>query len=105
MKSNYFDQLIFPNHLNDLKYLEANKNYTILHFSNGEKKESGYNLLRFEKLLSANPTFKRTHRSYLLNTDYIESVNERACYLKLTSKEVLPITKGQSPENFHIGLN
>ena len=105
MKINYFEQLIHPNLLCELKYLEANKNYTILHLSNGETKGSGYNLLQFEKILASNSSFKRIHRSYIVNMNFVDKINQQGGYLKLLTKEVFPIGKGQIDENLQIGLN
>jgi DNA-binding LytR/AlgR family response regulator len=105
MKINYFEQLIKPNLLGELKYLEANKNYTILHLSNGETKDSGYNLLQFEKILSSNASFKRIHRSYIVNMNFVDKIDEQGGFLKLSTKEVFPIGKLQMGDHVHLGLN
>jgi DNA-binding LytR/AlgR family response regulator len=99
MKSHYFNQLIKPNLPSDLKYLEAKKNYTVLHLTNGEKKDSGYNLLQFEKMLASNASFKRIHRSYIVNMDFVDKIDEQGGFLKLSTKEVFPIGKLQMGVN------
>ena len=105
MKSNYFEQLIQPNLLGELKYLEANKNYTILHLSNGETKGSRYNLLQFEKILATNSSFKRIHRSFIVNMNFVDKIDWQGGFLKLLTKEVFPIGKDQIDENIQVALN
>jgi DNA-binding LytR/AlgR family response regulator len=105
MKSNYFEQLIQPNMLGELKYLEANKNYTILHLTNGETKDSGYNLLQFEKLLASNSSFKRIHRSYIVNMNFVDKIDQQGGFLKLSTKEVFPLGKGPGFEDIQAIMN
>lgn len=92
MNINYFEQLVGSNNLADLKYLVANKNYTYLHFSSGIQKASCYTLLQFEKYLRENTSFKRIHRSYMINVNFIDSVNINEGFLKLSSGIVVPIS-------------
>ncbi len=106
MKTNYFNQLINEKDLENLKYLEANKNYTILHFADGQKIESGYNLSKFQKMLAEKSAFKRMHRSYIVNMDYVKLVDLQAGFLKMESKEVFPISKNaMGNEDIEFNLN
>jgi DNA-binding LytR/AlgR family response regulator len=93
MKSNNFEKLIYPNQLDQVCYLEANKNNTILHFVTGKTINSGYNLKQFEKILEEESDFKRIHRSYIININHINEINEDLYFLKMSNDEVLPITE------------
>lgn len=106
MKTNYFNQLISDKDLENLKYLEANKNHTILHFADGQKIESGYNLAKFQKILVEKSAFIRMHRSYIVNMDYVKSVDLQAGFLKMESTEVFPISKNSiEVGNIEFNLN
>ncbi len=91
MKKNNFEKLIYPNKLEEIKYLEANKNNTILHLTNGKPITSGYNLKQFEKILEEINQFARVHRSYIVNMEHVAEINDDSLFLKLTSEEVIPV--------------
>jgi DNA-binding LytR/AlgR family response regulator len=86
-----FPKLIYPNKLEQIKYLEANKNNTILHVHNARSITSGYNLKQFEKILEGNEQFLRVHRSYIVNANFVKKVNDDSLFLRMDTDEVIPV--------------
>ncbi|MEP7256304.1 MAG: LytTR family DNA-binding domain-containing protein [Ferruginibacter sp.] len=62
--------LLFFN-INDIIHLEANSNYTFIHFSGKPKITASKTLKEFEELLPED-IFFRTHHSHLINLNYIK---------------------------------
>lgn len=62
-----------PIALNEIVYLEADQNYSILHFRNGRKSISAFTLKYYHNKTEINH-FLRIHRSFLLNPDFIRSI-------------------------------
>lgn len=81
----------FIEHLNDLVYLNADTNYTIIHLENGRSILISYTLKRFEKLLKDSEQFVRIHRSYLVNTRHIKYRTTSEIILK--DGLVLPVAR------------
>jgi two-component system, LytTR family, response regulator len=57
--------------VNDLRYLQADSNYTILHLSGLNKIVSTRSLGEFEKILEP-PSFFRIHKSTIINMNYLQ---------------------------------
>jgi two-component system, LytTR family, response regulator len=57
--------------VNDILYCEADKSYTIFHLSGGHKICSAKPLVDYELLLT-DSFFLRTHRSFLINLNYVK---------------------------------
>ncbi|MEO6540376.1 MAG: LytTR family DNA-binding domain-containing protein [Ferruginibacter sp.] len=57
--------------INDIIHLEANSNYTIIHFSGKPKITASKTLKEFEEILPET-IFFRTHHSHLINLNYIK---------------------------------
>jgi two-component system, LytTR family, response regulator len=57
--------------INDIMHLEANSNYTNIHFTNKTKITASKTLKDFEELLPGD-TFFRTHHSHLINLNFIK---------------------------------
>jgi two-component system LytT family response regulator len=57
--------------VNDILFCEADKSYTIFHLYGGRKLCSAKPLVDYELLLT-DPFFLRTHRSFLINLNYIK---------------------------------
>jgi len=55
---------------NEIVYLEADQNYSILHFKNGRKSVSAFTLKYLHNKVEINH-FLRINRSFLLNPNYI----------------------------------
>ncbi|RYU95783.1 LytR/AlgR family response regulator transcription factor [Emticicia agri] len=58
---------------NEIVYLEADQNYSILHLKNGHKSLSAFTLKHYHNKLGINH-FLRIHRSFLLNPEYISDI-------------------------------
>lgn len=57
-----------------LEYVEVINKTVFFHFSDGEIREAAAALADFEAVLLTRPEFLKTHRSYLINLDYVESI-------------------------------
>jgi two-component system LytT family response regulator len=57
--------------VNEILYLESDKNYSIIYLTNGEKIVASKNLGYYEEILAANGFF-RTHQSYMVNISKIK---------------------------------
>ena len=57
--------------INDIIHLEANSNYTFIHFSGKPRITASKTLKEFEEILPET-IFFRTHHSYLINLNYIK---------------------------------
>ncbi|MBL0183487.1 MAG: response regulator transcription factor [Chitinophagaceae bacterium] len=57
--------------INDIIHLEANSNYTFIHFSGNPKITASKTLKEFEEILPES-IFFRTHHSHLINLNYIK---------------------------------
>lgn len=86
-----FERLIKPFNEEEIKYLIADKNFTIIFFKNGQFIKSCYTILHFEKLFDDRKIFKRIHKSYIVNICSIEKIEIKGLYLKLKSGEAIPI--------------
>ncbi|MBA4850566.1 LytTR family DNA-binding domain-containing protein [Emticicia sp. BO119] len=63
---------IYPQ-TDEIVYLEAQINYTILHLKNGRKIVSS-TTLKYHQADSCLDGFLRVHRSYLINPDFIKNI-------------------------------
>ena len=68
----------------DIIYIEAQSNYCDIHLKYGKKNTVSKTLKEIENLLPN--TFLRTHKSYLVNTIYIEKVNTTQKQITLNTK-------------------
>jgi two-component system, LytTR family, response regulator len=93
LKKRYFKQMAGEVYDSEIKYLEANKNYTIVHFVNGLTKNSGYTLMRFEELLYSNVKYKRIHRAFIVNMNFVENVNLNSQNLIIQDGPTLHISR------------
>lgn len=75
-------------------YLEADVNYSILYFENGKKKVSSFTLKYYENKEEINH-FLRIHRSYLLNPDYIVSIYKKGhnSYIKMANGKEIRVSR------------
>lgn len=60
--------------LNQILFINAESNYSTLHLVNGKNILTSKTLKLWEKLID-HPYFFRCHRSYLVNTKYIDQIN------------------------------
>ncbi|MCF8372501.1 MAG: LytTR family DNA-binding domain-containing protein [Bacteroidales bacterium] len=79
--------------LAELMYLQADSNYTILHFSGLSKIVATCSLQDFEKMLAC-PEFFRIHRSTIINLNYLKSYSSfPGNYVELTDGTKLSISR------------
>lgn len=88
-----FKSWIAPQKIEDIKFFVGNKNYSICYFTNGSFKKISYHLLKCQSLFADNQLFIRVHRSYIVNKTMIEHVDLKAGFLKINTKEPIPIDK------------
>ncbi|SOE20260.1 LytTr DNA-binding domain-containing protein [Spirosomataceae bacterium TFI 002] len=62
--------------ITEIMYLEADANYTILHFKSGEKIISGYHLAYHEQQLAEQILLVRPNRKYAVNIDFISECKQ-----------------------------
>lgn len=79
--------------INEVMYLEAKVNYTVL-YANGQKFTSSRTLKNFEMMLNTND-FVRIHKSYMVNTSFICKLiyAEKGGFLKLRNGVKLGIAR------------
>lgn len=76
--------------LNDIVFLESNLRHTILYFNNGTVTECNINLKDIEKNLPCQK-FVRTHKSFIVNMNYIEKYDRQKVYVSLNC--AVPISR------------
>lgn len=88
----------------DIVYIEAQSNYSDIYLKYGKKNTISKTLKEIESLLPN--TFLRTHKSYLVNTRYIEKVNITQKQITLNTKtgiiEIVSETKTKIDENLKL---
>lgn len=88
----------------DIIYMEANYNYTILHLVNGNHIMLSYTLKKLENEVKSFNLFERVHRSYLINTTYVNKRNRLE--INLSNGITIPVARRRrlSKKNFEIAL-
>lgn len=56
--------------------IEAELNYSLIYLTNGRKCMVSICLKRLEERFAGVSSFTRVHRSFIVNTDYLKSVNQ-----------------------------
>jgi two-component system LytT family response regulator len=74
-----------------ITHLEADQNYTVVHYQDGSKATHGYTLKVFESKLTASTNFRRIHRKYLVNYEYVKHRFESSVLMK--SGVELPVSR------------
>jgi two-component system LytT family response regulator len=103
--SSEFKKIAFPTEtgfefikVNSIIYCEADSNYTKIVFLDGKKIILTKTLGLIEELLPPD-IFKRIHRSYLVNINYIKRFNKINDYfVELTNGELLPVSVRKKEE-------
>jgi two-component system LytT family response regulator len=95
LNSPSFSRIIIPHQGNqkilktaDIYAFEASEAYTTIHCNEGKFMVSK-NLKHFENLLEEHPTFFRSHKSWLINIEHIESYSKSK--LRITLRESLEV--------------
>lgn len=91
MKNYSFGQIKYLSNQDQITHLVAQKNYSMVYFSDGTSKLIAYNLKKLEDYLSDNFLFKRVHKSYIVNTNFISTISEDGERIKLYNKTVIPM--------------
>lgn len=82
--------------LTDIKYVEADSNYSIFHLTRGDKLIISKPLKEFELFLEEN-NFMRIHKSVIINFDYVaEYSNRNGMQVILKDGTTLPISRRRS---------
>lgn len=77
----------------DIIYLKAEGSYTQIHLVNGPKLLVSKKLKEFEQLLQ-NPSFFKSHRSFLINLDHVQQyVRQDGGYIVMKNQDVVSIAK------------
>ncbi len=78
--------LIYVNY-NEILYLTAEGNYTVIKLINGETHLSSYNLGRLTEKINQDK-FVRINRQTVINSDYLKEINKRKKYCKIRVKDI-----------------
>ncbi|MGL4629693.1 MAG: LytR/AlgR family response regulator transcription factor [Leadbetterella sp.] len=76
----------------EVMLLKADINYSEVFFKNGKKKLVSTNLKKIESRLESHGFF-RTHRSYLINLDSIDSIAESEKFLTMINGAIVLVSK------------
>ena len=80
--------------INELVFCKADGSYSVLQFKDNHEITVTKNLHWFEEQLSEN-TFSRTHRSFLVNLNYIAKIFHIENKLLLTNGVYIPISRSR----------
>ncbi len=88
----------------DIVYIEAQSNYCVIYLKHGKKHTVSKTLKEIENLLPN--TFLRTHKSFIVNTQFIEKINTTKKQITLNTKtgiiEINTDTKTKIDENLKL---
>jgi two-component system LytT family response regulator len=91
-----YENLVFVN-VNEIIYCEADLKYTTIYTSRGEKIVSSKNLKEYEELLP--PTvFFRSHKSYLINLNFVKKFFRSESYVQLLNGLQIDISHRKKDE-------
>lgn len=92
------DTIEFVN-VNDIIYLQAESAYTRIVINDAKDIVASKNIKEFEDTLSTNKNFIRTHRSYLVNSNYIVRYNKtEGGSVEMKGGAQLPVSKKAKDE-------
>ncbi|MBD3636260.1 MAG: response regulator [Crocinitomicaceae bacterium] len=82
-------------HIDDIMYLEASGNCTVLYFNDGTRYLDTRTLKIYEGILNPN-IFYRIHKSHIINMDYLkEYLNEDGHFAVLKNGKLLPVARNR----------
>ncbi|MCF8451283.1 MAG: LytTR family DNA-binding domain-containing protein [Taibaiella sp.] len=82
----------------DIIYLEAEGAYTNVWLNNGSKILVSKKLKFFEEILDARPNFFRSHRSFIVNINYLKKYNKNDSSLLLDNGKTVYISRERKSE-------
>ena len=77
--------LIVP--ISQIIFISADSNYSILHLSNGRKIMTSKTLKVWEDRIN-HPFFVRCHRSFYINTHFIDKINNKLCNVEIKGQNI-----------------
>ncbi|MBA4849775.1 LytTR family DNA-binding domain-containing protein [Emticicia sp. BO119] len=79
---------------NEIVYLEADQNYSILYLNNGRKSLSAFTLKHYHNKVEINH-FLRIHRSFLLNPNHICNIYKvgRVTFIEMSNGKEIPVSR------------
>lgn len=80
--------------INDITCIQADRVYSILSTSDQKQFVASKKLNYYEELFKEEGFFVRVHRSWVVNTDYIEVYSKREKQIQLKTGELIPVSKG-----------
>lgn len=99
LEQNSFSRIIIPHQghqkvlrTEDIYAFEAREAYTSIHCTEGKFMVSK-NLKHFEKLLADHPRFFRSHKSWLINLDHIQSYSKSQLQIQIEGDLVVKLSK------------
>jgi len=84
--------------LKDILYLKAEGSYANIFFKDGNKVIVSKNLKDYEDQLTMEEGFFRTHRSFLVNTDYIKQISSDGSEATMINDAVINISRERKQE-------
>lgn len=86
----------------DIVYIKADNSYSELYLENGTQMIVSRSIKNFEDGLKENASFCRIHKSYLINTQFVEKYDKsNGGWVTLSNKKELPI----SPEKIDVFMS
>ncbi len=79
-----------------ITYIEVIGNVSCIHISSGNIIKAYITLSELERMLSSNPLFLRTHKSYIINMEYVGSMQRNSFIMK--NGDVIAIRKNNCKE-------
>lgn len=90
--------------LKEIIMVIADTNYSQVYLSNGKIVCTSTNIGKIESRLTDFQNFKRVHRSYLINTDYLQAMNGNTILLKNGFTCLVSRRKREGLERFNYSL-
>lgn len=84
--------------LKDILYLKAEGSYANIFFKDGNKVIVSKNLKDYEDQLTMEEGFFRTHRSFLVNTDYIKQISSDGSEAMMINDSIINISRERKQE-------
>ncbi len=78
-------------YFNRLEFAEVIGRTIVYHLTDGSFIEAGGTMQEFEKMLLSDPRYIKTHRSYIINMDHIDTISQREIIMQ--SHAAVPLAK------------
>jgi len=105
LKNDKINKIIVP-HQGDQKIVlikniiavEASESYSFIHTNDNNKYIVSKNLKHFETLFNTNSNFLRTHKSWMINLDYLKEYSKSKLTLELENNITAKLSKYKKPQ-------